>query len=249
MHAGDVSWRPEEAGAHLKCGPLEALAGCDSDGLDLIVESWNGKPVGGIAVLCSGGPNERGGRLDVAERYVRGHDFIERCAPAGPHRITPSIYWRASFDKAISAARVELVLSAQTELLDSLPTWTVVSFVLGAQRFYTCDLSQPTFADISALAKKMTVSESQEHLFVFRIQSLGLSYAQMVHPSDFVSAEAPFDGNQPLTLESTLFPEHLEKGVIRRGRICGWFMPVENDLETAVELARQFVDEPLPLTA
>jgi hypothetical protein len=46
-----------------------------------------------------------------------------------------------------------------------------------------------------------------------------------------------------------LFPEHLEKGVIRRGRVCGWFMPAENDLETAVALARQFVAEPLPLTA
>ena len=50
-------------------------------------------------------------------------------------------------------------------------------------------------------------------------------------------------------LRATLFPERLEKGVIRRGRVCGWFMPVENDLETAVRLARAFVEEPLPLTA
>ena len=74
-----------------------------------------------------------------------------------------------------------------------------------------------------------------------------MSYAHMVHPSDFVSMRlkvALYAG----VAESQLFPEHLEKGVIRRGRICGWFMPLENDLQTAVELARQFVNEPLPLT-
>jgi hypothetical protein len=45
-----------------------------------------------------------------------------------------------------------------------------------------------------------------------------------------------------------LFPERLEKGVIRLARICGWFMPAENDLATAVELAKRFVAEPPPLT-
>jgi hypothetical protein len=249
MDEGDVSWRAEGAGAHLKCGPLEALAGCHADGLDLIVERWRGTPASRIAVLCSSGPNKRSGALEVAEQYVRGNDLIARCHAIGPHRITPHIYWRASFEKALSAARVELVLSAQTELLDSVPTWTVVSFVPGAQRFYACDLSNPKFEDISAVAKIMSAQESAQHLVVFRVASLDFSYAQMVHPSDFVSAEAPFDGSQPPTLEATFFPEHLEKGVIRRGRICGWFMPAEKDLETAVALARQFVDEPLPLTA
>ena len=67
----------------------------------------------------------------------------------------------------------------------------------------------------------------------------------MVHPTDFVSARLQHTRH----VETTLFPEHLEKGVIRRGRICGWFMPAENDLDTAVELAREFVNEPPPLTA
>ena len=70
----------------------------------------------------------------------------------------------------------------------------------------------------------------------------------MVHPSDFVAAQVDADMQLNQCLSTTLFPEHLEKGVIRRGRICGWFMPTETDLEVAVQLARQFVDEPLPLT-
>jgi hypothetical protein len=244
-----VSWQMEGDGAHLRCGPLAALVGAGPDGLDLIIEAWNRQAVPGIAVLCSSGPDQSGGPLDIAERYIRGNDFIASCNAMGPHRIRPHLYWRASFDEHRSAARVELVLSAQTELLDSVPTWTVSSYVLGSKLFYARDLSDPHFEDISNAAKKVEVGDCCGHLFVFRIEESALSYAQMVHPSDFVSAASLFDGNQPLVIESKLFPEHLEKGVIRRGRICGWFMPVENDLETAVALARQFVDEPLPLTA
>ncbi|MDZ4820284.1 MAG: hypothetical protein SGJ20_15060, partial [Planctomycetota bacterium] len=66
--------------------------------------------------------------------------------------------------------------------------------------------------------------------------------------TDFASAEVAMDEDQPLILSTTLFPDRLEKGVIRRGRICGWFMPVENDLATAAQLAREFVAEPPPLT-
>src|SRR5262249_34795223 len=92
-------------------------------------------------------------------------------------------------------------------------------------------------------------STSHEQLFVFRNPRLGLSYAQLVHPSDLAATEIVADAICGLWgVKATLFPEHLEKGVIRRARICGWFMPVEGDLEMASALARQFVDEPLPLT-
>jgi hypothetical protein len=248
MSASPVAWRIEEHGAHLDCGLLQAFAVSAAENPGLIARSWNGQAVPRFAVLCSHGPKQRSEALSVAERFVRKTDLVECCDPVGPHRITRHIYWRASFDERLTAARIELILSAQTELLDSVPTWTVASCVLDAQRFYTNDLQQHRFEDLSNSAKSCNANDSSEHLFVFRLERLGLSYAQMVHPSDFVSAHAPFERNPDLVV-STLFPEHLEKGVIRRGRICGWFMPAENDLETAVALARQFVDEPLPLTA
>jgi hypothetical protein len=71
----------------------------------------------------------------------------------------------------------------------------------------------------------------------------------MVHPLDFSAGAKSGIGRPQADVRWQLFPEHLEKGVIRRGRICGWFMSVENDLETAVQLAREFVNEPPPLTA
>jgi hypothetical protein len=215
----------------------------------LIASQWGELPTPGISVLCSAGPAELAVQLDVADRYIRGQDFIVSGHAAGPHRITPHIYWRAAFHREVNAARIELVLSAQTDLLDSTPTWPIASFVRDSALLH-CDLRSETGAeDISAAARSFDAMASNEHLFVFRIASLGITYAQMVHPSDFAGASVASDGRQPMVVNSTLFPDRLEKGVIRRGRICGWFMPTDSDLETVVRLARQFVDEPLPLTA
>jgi hypothetical protein len=44
------------------------------------------------------------------------------------------------------------------------------------------------------------------------------------------------------------FPNDWKKGVIRRARIAGWFLPLANDLAAAAALAQAFVGEPLPLT-
>jgi len=244
-----VRWDMNGPGAMLTCGPLEGIARCDDQGLDVIATKWRDQAIPGISVLCSAGPTQCAGLLDVAERYVRGRDFIASCRPAGQHRIAPQIYWRASFQAALNAARIELVISAQTDLLYSGPAWSISSFVRDSVLFYANISAEPSFIEISQAGHNFVKpAESAAHLFVFRVPALGISYAQMVHPSDFASADIDLDGMQPLVLNTTLFPERLEKGVIRRGRICGWFMPAENDLTTAVQLAREFVDEPLPLT-
>lgn len=250
MTYSTARWELNGPGATLSCGPLEAIARCDHQGLDVIATSWRGHKVPGISVLCSPGPAQCAGVLDVSERYVRGSDFIASCRPAGEHRIAPQIYWRASFHPAANAARVEMVISAQTDLLDSGPAWSISSIVRDSDLFYAnISGAAPSFIEISRAEHNFVrPAESAAHLFVFRVPGLSISYAQMVHPSDFASADIDLDGMQPLVLNTTLFPERLEKGVIRRGRICGWFLPAENDLAAVLQLAREFVDEPLPLT-
>jgi len=249
MKQQDVRWELNGPGATLKCGDLEAFARCDEQGLDLILSKWADRPTPGFSVLCSAGPVELAGQIQVSERYIRGNDFVVSCQPTGQHRITPHLYWRAAFIESLNAARIELVLSAQTDLLDSGPTWPIASIVREAALFHAAIRDDASIEDVSNAVRTFEAAESSEHLFLFRVPSLGLTYAQMVHPSDFAGASVALDGRQPMVVNSTLFPERLEKGVIRRGRICGWLMPVENDLATATILARSFVDEPLPLTA
>jgi hypothetical protein len=50
-------------------------------------------------------------------------------------------------------------------------------------------------------------------------------------------------------LSWSLFPESLEKGVIRRVRACGLFLPRQNDeWNTVNSLIQQFMDSPPILT-
>jgi hypothetical protein len=243
-----VCWELNGPGATVKCGALQGFARYDSDGLDFVVTKWNQRPAPGLSIFCSPGPAQLSGQMAVTERYIRGQDFIASGSPAGAQQIAPHVYWRSAWHEGRKAARLELVLSAQTDLLDSAPSWPIISCVRDATLLHR-DLQRDTdFKDISGVAANFTSPASNEQLFLFRIPSLGFSFAQMVHPSDFVSADVPLDGQPLLVVDSVLFPERLEKGVIRRGRICGWFMPIDNDLENAAQLAREFVDEPLPLT-
>ncbi len=98
---------------------------------------------------------------------------------------------------------------------------------------------------------------------VFRIADSKLSYAQLLHPSDVLSqsqAEACQVASQTLVeveslnnsqrhhSSSRLFFEPLEKGVIRRARVLGIFVPRENDLQAVAECGQRFMEQKLPLT-
>src|SRR5262245_13194470 len=175
-----VSWQMEGWGAKLKCGPLAGYAGCTPDGLNFILQRWDDKPAAGISVLCSAGPKERSELMEVADQYVRGQDLVASYKPTGAQHIAPHIYWRALFDRSLGAAQIELVLSAQTDLLDSGPSWEIGSFVSGSVLFHTSVLSRPNFEEIYTEGERFDATVSREHLFVFRVASIGLSYAQMV---------------------------------------------------------------------
>jgi len=254
-----VNWKLDGNHAHLSCGPLSGTVTVDQANASFVVEQWSERPVSGLTVLAYSG-------LDfvtesLAETYIRGGDFVATFTESRADRVAPQLYWRALFVKEFRAAQIELIVSVRTNLLDSSPASRAHSLVyLNANPLHATSLDAPHFDGIEMFPVrpgeiatwrpviKFDTSKSRQHLFVFRIPEHGLSFAQMVHPSDFVAAELAADMQLNYSLSATLFPERLEKGVIRRGRICGWFMPAENDLETAVQLARQFVDEPLPLT-
>ncbi len=195
-----------------------------------------------LQLLCN-----EGQRL---ESYVRGRDLVSTHEANLPHG-SPQIYWRlhASSPPAIG---VEVVLSMRTELLDSRPLSAVDSMAASVSAYHCPTLNAADFAEVNlASAPHFWKAETSAiHLFVLRSERLQMTYAEMVHPSDFVSAELskPEPAIDSWRLKSVLFPESLEKGVIRRARICGWFLPIENDLAVTVELARKFINEPLPLT-
>jgi hypothetical protein len=94
-------------------------------------------------------------------------------------------------------------------------------------------------------------------VFLFRPVGAGVggvefSYVEMIFPSDFCCASVRWGDTQGQTakavLHSELFPESLEKGVIRRARLRGLFVPRADDLVTASQLFAEFAASPPPLT-
>jgi hypothetical protein len=249
MSALPIEWRLENRTAGLSCGRLQGRVEFDSQGTRFIVESWGGRPIKDWTALATFGPNATAEGNEITDSYVRGPDLVITFAKRRPFQFAPQIYWRARAHRAPAAVQIELMFSIQTDLLDSNPESCVTSRAHEAALFHTADLNGTAFAQLplGETQRSFGHEPSSTHLFVFRSGALGVSYAQMVHPSDFVRVKLVGSDAFP-SVESTLFPERLEKGVIRRGRICGWFMSAESDLETAAALARQFVEEPLPLT-
>jgi hypothetical protein len=241
-----VHWQLEASNAKLRCGPLEADVEFDPLGVVFMPAGWHDAKIKDVLLRVSSGPHGRAESRELSEVYVRGNDLVATYARSAQQRIAPQLYLRAAQELG-GVAHIEMVLSVNTDLLDSQPeSW--VSCALLAELFHATNLSAPRFQKIVADPLRLINSAaSREHLFVLRRRDRIFSYAQMAHPTDFVSASIV--AGEVATVFLKLFPERLEKGVIRRGRVCGWFLPVENDLASAVELARQFVDEPLPLTA
>jgi hypothetical protein len=234
-------WRIEGQQGKLRCGPLKAIAECGLDAIAFHPTAWQGKKIApnSMEVLSA-----RRTSVAISELYVRGSDLFAEYAPE-VDRVYRQVYWRAT-ETQFAAVQIELVVSVRTDLLDSQPHWPIRSSVGGAELLHAGQLDAKAFHEVCGQQLQFSCQDSAEHLFIFRQPKLGMSYAEMVHPSDFFAAEC--DGGE-MRVRHDLFPERLEKGVIRRGRICSWFLPGEDDLARAVELARQFVAEPLPLTA
>jgi hypothetical protein len=182
--------------------------------------------------------------LDV---YIRQQDLVATYAPSEGRNVQSQIYWRAS--QIDSVAKIELILSAQTHLLDSRPALVALSVLPAAEVYHLADSSSQLTELALDNGSKVEFSPSQcAPLFLFRPHGQSYSYAEMVQPADFAGAQLELRGEELLRFSHPLFAERLEKGVIRRVRMCGAFLPRDRDLQRAMEIYQDFVKEPLPLT-
>jgi hypothetical protein len=238
-----------EDAAVLTLGPLVARVQFDPLGVRWQVISWQGQLSDFLGAMITAGPGPRPQRLALGEAYVRGSDLIVSYAPQPQYPFTPHFRWQATWHPEHAAVQIEMILSVQTDQLDTRPEATLTSFALQSRLFSAEALTPEAFVELTPpQVREVRADGSRQHLIVFRQEELGVSYAEMVHSSDFVQRTLRLD-QTPWRVESLLFPERLEKGVIRRGRISGWLLSAENDLAAAVTLARQFEEEPPPLTA
>jgi hypothetical protein len=220
MSASNSPWRLVGERAVLTAGELAATIDLGEFDLGLQSVNWAGSLIEG-RVLGPQLPRVSGAQPPITECYIRGSDLVTSFERPGPLAAVPHVYWRVRHGNAARAVGIELIVSMRTDLLDSEPQTHVVT-----------ELSHATI-----------------RYEPFRMLDLpgGVSFFQIVHPDDLFAVEERRIGDR-YRIRATLFPERLEKGVIRRARICGWFLPSDSDLAVAVELAREFIAEPPPLT-
>jgi hypothetical protein len=184
---------------------------------------------------------------DVQDSWIRGTDLVVTYAQRKNRQVTAEIYWRLV--GGANSVGTELILSVQTDLLDATPTTSAASEIITDEVLWLGDPTAPHTAEslkmaISAAAFDRTRGQG---IFIFRLAGSRLSYVDMVHPTDFSSASLrQRDGSA--VLDWQLFPDSLEKGVIRRARLRGLFVNRQDDLALAARCFQEFTTSPLPLT-
>lgn len=171
---------------------------------------------------------------NIQEAYVRQDDLIVRYEQDGSDLYTFQLNWRA-FDCILSGSLgIELWISIQTSLLDTHP---VVGVKSSSPAAIWETLTLRDLSDIDSELPAAVVARREDHTLLIMIQA---SDAEQVELRRCDSAQEH---------ELQMFGHFMEKGVIRRARLCLVAAPNILD-DAAVRLVyEQFTASPLPLTA
>lgn len=208
-----------------------------------------GESLGGAsaAVLAVGPSRPQAEPLELAEVYTRGSDLVASYAPTKNFPFRTELYWRAEQIQPASdgsndgnAARLTLIASVETDLLDTWPLLSVCSRLEAA--------AQPLAASETGTLAPAEESNASSVL----IAGDGVAWFEAVHPSD--RSEAMLDCEPDAggsTSHWRLFSQFLEKGVIRRARVAAALLPsgeMADSIEKAADCYRAFAVAEPPLT-
>lgn len=174
----------------------------------------------------------------AADRWLRAVDLTVVYEPADPRRLRATAMWR--LHPATGAVAVwELIVSAQTAILQSDPGLAVVSDVAGDESLWAASAGRwaPTGGDAppadtaSVLVRRRGTS----------------SVLIAVHPADVHHITVERHGDR-IRIGCRLFSDAIEKGVLLRGRVLAALGPDVGDTAWADPLIAAFAASPPPLT-
>ena len=206
-------------------------------------------PTGSILGLHPAG-NPTGLLGSVEDCYVRGNDFVAVFSQSEDQHQRTQVYWRhrpcaVAGHSAENSSGMEMVVSVQTDLLDSLPELESETRMSAQEVLH---LNNPN--DLTALPlQEDLVLRSGEGpcCIVVRPKDSPISYVEMEPDLDFREVHLEVRDGE-VCLRHRLFSQRLEKGVILRARVHGIFVPRVTDLQCAAKYYEQLNQEELPLT-
>jgi hypothetical protein len=177
--------------------------------------------------------------------YIRGGDLIATYFNRPARAMRTQIYWRTATHRSAGAiAALELVVSVQTNLLDSCPRITARSAIPASEVLQLADPDRGTFG--SANSRQLSAP-----CYLFRLANGKYSYVQIVHPGDAQQSDLQSQaegGAGCVELRHELFSPKLEKGVILRARVLGLLVDRAGDEAAAAGHYAAFLSQDLPLT-
>ncbi len=206
-----------------------------------------------------GGDEARSWPLPLAETYVRGNDLVATYRASDNSPFSSQLYWRTATLDGVEGvvASISLLVSLQTQLLDTRPQISVVS-LLSAKETLCIDVDDHAKPEINQVRPpesdqirtgENNVAAGKVRCVLRRLVAPGLSYAEIMPSADYFAmyAAGPNAEGDYIT-EWTLFADFLEKGVIRRARVHAALLPRENDIELATICCLAIERLELPLT-
>lgn len=196
-----------------------------------------------------------------ADTYVRVADLVATFNGAPQAEMRTEVYWRGDALHDLHGAgqpavgAVELMISVQTNLLDSRPQLGTRSQLPAAEMLQLVDAVRGQFEVLPSVqpGQSQSLAADCPRCILVRLADADLSYAEMVHPADPGQSQVfrpSEDQAAPgvCELRHQLFAAGLEKGVILRARVLGVLLERREDEAAAADYFQAFAATAPPLT-
>ena len=191
-------------------------------------------------------PLDRTQPRPLVEAYVREDDLIASYGATHKFPFATQVDWRL-MQNGVDAISLACIVSVQTDLLDTHPVMEVTCEV-SAKEVLLLSTDDLSAKPVPAIVPSSLPRHVGAQLVLLRLSGTSFTYAEAIDPSDYCGVELSRSDRGGLRLTWRLFSHFLEKGVIRRGRLCSMLVPRDNDAHHAVRCYRNFVASELPLT-
>ena len=198
--------------------------------------------------MCEGALDRLPGREQVEDAYVRGDDLIVRYAIPAGRTAVQRLLWNHRSRASISV--VELRAYVQTELLASDPRSVFFSSLAPTTevvRWSNAGWIPVEPGGCPTDASRSATEGAPFHMHLFRPlgSEVSLALVARVAPGQEDRVEFARDG---VAWKCEMFPESLEKGVIRVAQVWGLCLPRRSDERHLVGWLDEISTRPLPLT-
>jgi hypothetical protein len=229
-------WTLNDDSAQLNQQRLSARLTLDQLSTGLLDASFEGEPLGWNKWLSISDRRQK--ELSRHLGYVRGDDLV--CYHAGEPGTgtTRETSWRV-LGMASGAVGIELLMSVQDN-----PPWdspiVSVGTAMAVDACFLLDAESHRWSSFDMTTGQVSLAAPQGILCCW--PNRVFSYFEMLHPTDHGGVELSTgeQGSGDLAWRWDLLHRQLEKGVIRRSRLQGWFIPSEGDQQIAGQLFEQF---------